>query len=121
LTTKPHADTGVTSNKVSKGVEFSFPSGNTLTLDKHPGTDNFVIVFSKTPLPSPSFLNEAVTGEPLPAAQQADLKTFVSKYQGRRPVTESDESNPGAPFIKVKVVPEQGDDPIVFDIHIQHN
>jgi serine/threonine-protein kinase len=121
LTTKPHADTGVTSNKVVKGVEFSFPNGNTLTLDKNPGTDNFVIVFSKTPLPSPSFMNEAVTGEPLSAEQQADLKTFVSKYQGRRPVTESDESNPGAPFIKVKVAPEQGDDPIVFDIHIQHN
>ena len=120
LTTKPRADTGVTSNKVVKGVEFSFPNGNTLTLDKNPGTDNFLVVFSKTPLASPSFMDDAVTGNPLPAGQQAELKTFVSKYQGR-PVTEIDESNPGAPFIKVKVATQQSDDPIVFDIHIQHN
>jgi len=121
LTTKPRADTGFTTNEVAKGEELSFPKGNTLTLDKNPGTDNFVIVFSKTPLSSPSFMNEAVTGDPLSAAQQADLKTFVSKYQGRPPVTEFDESNPGAPFVKVKVAAEQSDDPIVFEIHIQHN
>jgi hypothetical protein len=66
-------------------------------------------------------MNEAVTGNPLSAEQQADLKTFVSKYQGRQPVTEFDESNPGAPVVKVKVAPEQSGDPIVFDIHIQHN
>jgi len=121
LTTKPLDATGFTTNKVAKGAEVSFPNGNTLTLDKHPGTDNFIIVFSKTPVPSPSFMNEAVTGRPLSAEQQADLKTFVSKYQGRQPVTEFDESNPGAPFVRVKVAAEQTDDPIVFEIHIQHN
>ena len=123
LTTKPLPQSGVTSNKVSKGVEFSFPSGseNNLTLDKNPGTDNFTVVFAKIALPSPSFFNEAVTGQPLSAAQQADLKAFVSKHQDKRPVTESDESNAGAPFIKVKVAPDQSGDPIVFDIRIQHN
>src|SRR6185503_1463393 len=53
LTTKPLAQTGVTSNKVAKGVEFSFPKAledreNSLTLDKKPGTDNFIVIFSKT-------------------------------------------------------------------------
>ena len=49
LTTKPLPDTGVSSNKVSKGVDFSFPSGagNNLTLDKNPGTDNFTVIFVK--------------------------------------------------------------------------
>ena len=108
---------------MSKGVEFSFPSGagNNLTLDKNPGTDNFTVIFAKTPLPAPSFLNEPVTGKPLSAAQQADLKAFVAKYQEQRPVTELDESNARAPFVRVKAKPDQTGNPIVFDIRIQHN
>jgi serine/threonine-protein kinase len=126
LTTKPLARTGVTSNKVAKGVEFSFPKAlkdteNSLTLDTRPGTDNFIVIFSKTPLPSPSFLNEKVTGEPLTAAQQADLKTFMAQYQDKRTVTELDESNAEAPFVKVKATPDQTNNPIVFEIRIQHN
>jgi hypothetical protein len=123
LTTKPLAKSGVTSNRVTKGVEFSFPKGelNSLTLDKNPGTDNFTVVFSKTPLSSPSFFNEQVTGEPLPATQQSDLKTFISRYQNRRPVTELDESNAQAPFVKVKAPPDQTNNPMVFEIRIQHN
>ncbi len=121
LTTKPLADSGVTSNKVSKGVEFTFPSGagNSLTLDKNPGTDNFTVIFAKTPLPAPEFLNVPVTGEPLSASQQTDLKAFGAKYQ--RPVTELDESNTREPFVKVKANPDQTGNPIVFDIRIQHN
>ena len=121
LTTKPVPESGVTSNKVTQGVEFSFPKGNTLTLDKNPGTDSFTVIFAKTPLPTPSFLNERVTGNPLSQAQQADLKAFVGKYQGQRLVTELDESNARAPFVRVKASSEQASDPIVFDIRIQHN
>jgi len=123
LTTKPLAQTGVTSNKVSQGIEFSFPRGaeNSLTLDKNPGTDNFTVVFSKTPLSSPSFFNEQVSGEPLPAGQQADLKTFVARYADKKPVTELDESNAQAPLVKVKAPPDQTNNPIVFEIRIQHN
>jgi hypothetical protein len=92
-----------------------------LTLDKNPGTDNFTIIFSKEQLSSPAFFNEPVTGEPLSASQQADLKAFVSKYQGKPPVTELDESNARAPFVRVKMAPDQSNNPIVFDIRIQHN
>ncbi|HKS09317.1 MAG TPA: protein kinase, partial [Pyrinomonadaceae bacterium] len=73
LTTKPLPATGVKSNQVPAGSDFSFPNGDTLTLDKNPGTDVFTIIFSKTALSSPAFLNEAVTFEPLSAAQQAEL------------------------------------------------
>ena len=66
-------------------------------------------------------LNEQVTGEPLSAAQQADLKAFVARYQDKRPVTELDESNARAPFVKVKAPPDQTNNPIVFEIRIQHN
>jgi serine/threonine protein kinase len=122
LTTKPFADSGVTSNRVERGVEFSFPNGpgNNITLDKNPGTDRFTIIFAKSSLASPSFLNESVTGKPLSPAQQADLKAFVARYQQNQPVTEHDDSDPRAQFVRVKAVPDQTN-PIVFDIRIQHN
>lgn len=122
LTTKPLPATGVDSNQVTSGVQFSFPAGSyNLTLDKTPGTDKFTVIFARTPLPAPSFLNELVTGNPLSAAQQADLKAFVAKYQEQRTVTELDESNARAPFVRVKAKPNPNGDPIVFDIRIQHN
>lgn len=126
LTMKPSSRTGVTSNKVSKGVDFIFPKDDeenvhTLTLDTHPGTDHFTVIFSKTPLSSPSFLNDPVTGDALTAAQQAELKDFISRYQSKAPTTELDESNPRAPFVSVKAVPDQTSNPIVFNIRIQHN
>jgi hypothetical protein len=123
LTSKPLPESGVTSNKVSKGVEFTFPreSGgidNNLTLDKNPGTDNFTIIFSKTQLAAPQALNASVTGKPLSANERAELKAFVTKHQEQPPVTEPDESNS---FVKVKVNSDQTGNPIVFDIRIQHN
>ncbi|HXQ72441.1 MAG TPA: protein kinase [Pyrinomonadaceae bacterium] len=121
LTTKPMPASGVTSNQVPGGGDFSFPKGNTLTLDTKPGTDVFTIIFAKTALPSPAFLNDAVTFEPLSAAQQAELKSFVAKYGEKPPATELDESNPRAPLVRVKVPAEQTSNPIVFDIRIQHN
>jgi len=122
LTTKPSPNTGLSTNRVSKGSDFSFPKGEfSLTLDNKPGTDNFTVIFSKEQLSSPAFLNEPVTGEPLSVSQQADLKAFITKYQGKPPITELDESNPRAPFVKVKTVTDQSNNPLVFDIRIQHN
>jgi serine/threonine-protein kinase len=122
LTAKPSPKSGLTTNKVSKAADFSFPKGEfSLTLDTNPGTDNFTVIFSKTALSSPSFLNEPVTGEPLSASQQAELKAFISTYQAKPPVTELDESNVNAPFVRVKTASDQSNNPVVFDIRIQHN
>jgi len=123
LTTKPLPESGVTTNQVAGGGDFSFPSGaaNNLTLDQKPGTDVFTIIFSKTALSTPALLNERVTGEPLSAAQQSELKSFVARYNEKPPVTELDESNPRAPLVRVKVPPDQTSNPIVFDIRIHHN
>lgn len=123
LTSKPLRDSGVKTNEVAQGSDFSFPrgEGNYVTLDKNPGTDNFTVIFAKSALPAPAFLNEQVTGEPLSPAQQAELSAFVSKYKGKAPVTELDESTAGAPSVRVKVPPDQTGNPIVFDIRIQHN
>jgi hypothetical protein len=123
LTSKPLPESGVTSNRVTGGGDFSFPEGqgNNVTLDKNPGTDTFTIIFSTAPLQAPVFLNERVTGKPLSAAQQTELKSFVAKYGEKQPVTELDESNPRAPLVRVKVPAEQTNTPVVFEIRVQHN
>jgi eukaryotic-like serine/threonine-protein kinase len=123
LTTKPLPETGVTSNHATNGLDFTFPrgAGNSLTLDKNPGTDNFIVIFSKSALASPAFLNEVVTGKPLASPQQAELKAFIAKYQEKAPTTELDESNSRTPFVRVKVPPDQTGNPIIFEIRIQHN
>jgi uncharacterized protein DUF4384 len=123
LTAKPLPDSGVKTNQVTGGKDFSFPSGsgNDITLDKKPGADVFTIIFAKTPLSEPAFLNEPVTLDPLSPAQQAELKSFVAKYTATPPATERDESNSQAPVVRVKALPDQANNPIVFDIRIQHN
>ena len=123
LSAKPLPASGVQNNKVSREQEFSFPngSGNNLTLDTKPGTDNFKIIFSKTPITNPAFFNEHVTGQGLTPAQQTELDTFLSKYQQKAPLTELDESNRNAPFIRVKMVGTETSDPLIFEVRIQHN
>ena len=123
LTAKPMPESGVTTNQVTGGSDFSFPrgQGNNITLDKNPGADVFTIIFAKSALSSPAFLNERVTGKPLSAAEQAELKSFVGQHPEKPPVTELDESNPRAPQVRVKVSAEAASNPIVFDIRIQHN
>jgi hypothetical protein len=66
-------------------------------------------------------MSEPVTGTPLSAAEQAELKSFVAQYAAKAPATELDESNAGAPLVRVKVPAEAANNPIVFDIRIQHN
>jgi hypothetical protein len=122
LTSKPLPESGVQNNQVTGGRDFTFPGGTGyMTLDTNPGTDVFTVIFARNPLQSPAFLNDPVTQKPLPAAQQAELRVFVAKYQQKAPVTELDESTPGAPSVRVKVPPDQTGNPIVFDVRIQHN
>ena len=122
LTTKPAAQTGLTSNLAKAGSEFSFPSGDgLLSLDKKPGTDKFTVIFSKTRLESPSFLSAEVTGNPMPANQLSEFNEFVSKYMPKAPSMELDDSNTQLPYVRVKVSTNQLDKPVVFEVRIQHN
>lgn len=120
LTTKPSAETGLTDNRASSGVDMSFPAGeNWMTLDKSSGSENYSIIFSKTRL-TDDFFNVPVTGEPLSASHVAQLNDFIAKYKGGGALTELDESNGSAPFVRIKSAPANSNNPLVFDIRIQH-
>ena len=122
LTAKPPEGSGLTTNQARQNTDFSFPSGsNWLRLDKNAGTDTFKVIFSKTPLKSPAFLDQPVDLEPLTSAELTELSQFEAKYKDSKMVVELDDSNKQAPSMRIKARPDQLNNPIVFDIRIQHN
>ncbi|HEY7784658.1 MAG TPA: protein kinase [Pyrinomonadaceae bacterium] len=124
LTAKPPKTSGITSNKVQKSRDFSFPSGITrwLELDSKPGTENYTIIFSSTPLLSPAFLNEEATGDPMTESQKVELEDFLAKNKSTPPTTEIDDKDSAAPFMQIKVPQTSAaGNPIIFPIRIQHN
>jgi serine/threonine-protein kinase len=126
LTAKPAVMSGVESNQVTKGSDFSFPNGieRWLELDKKPGTEDYTIIFSREPLSSPTFLNSQATGKPLTAPEQAELNDFLTTYKTSEPVTEINDKDAEAPFVTVKVPRstevQDASRPVVFGVRIQH-
>ena len=123
LTAKPVAMSGLETNQVTKGEDFSFPSGieHWLELDKKPGTENYTIMFSPQPLSAPAFLSSEATGKPLSETEQAELKEFLAKHKTSDPVTEVNDKDAAAPFVTVKVPQSDASGgPVIFEIRIQH-
>ena len=124
LTEKPLAISGLESNQVSKGSDFSFPNGfeHWLELDKKPGAEEYTIIFSTEKLAGPDFLRSEATGKPLNDTEQAELRDFLTKHKTNEPVTEVDNQDAARPFVKVKV-PQAANGagaPVVFDVRIEH-
>ncbi|HEY2973700.1 MAG TPA: protein kinase [Pyrinomonadaceae bacterium] len=123
LTAKPKAISGLETNQVTKGADFSFPSGDEhwLELDKKPGTENYTLIFSPEPLSVPAFLSAEATGKPLSETEQADLSDFLAKSKTSEPVTEINDKDAAAPFVAVRVAQSEGSGaPVVFQVRIQH-
>lgn len=126
LTDKPAAISGLETNQVAKGGDFSFPSGieHWLELDKKPGTENYTVIFSPEPLAAPAFFSSRATGKPLNETEQVDLSQFLATHKTSELVTEINDKDAAAPFVTVKV-PGATDAtasrvPIIFEIRIQH-
>jgi hypothetical protein len=122
LTSKPAAISGVSSNRIAKGADFSFPDGleHWLELDKKPGTEDYTIIIAREPLTSPAFLSEQATGEPLTDTQLAEFQDFMAKQKITEPVTEVNDKNGAEQFVQLRVPAADSGNPIVFHIRIQH-
>jgi eukaryotic-like serine/threonine-protein kinase len=125
LTLYPAEISGLENNKVTKGADFSFPSGieHWLELDKKPATETYTIIFSTGPLTEPALFSEPATGKPLNDTQQKELTIFLEKHKTSEPVTELNDKNPSEPFVTVRVPQFFGQDPDapqVFTLKIQH-
>jgi hypothetical protein len=124
LTAKPDSKTGLKTNEIKSGLDFSFPSGNKwLTLDKTPGSDNYTIIFSGEPLSAPAFL-AAASVHVLSAAEQSELESFRAQHKGNTAATDTmgDIASADAkPFVSVKVPPTLKEGaPVIFDVRIEH-
>jgi serine/threonine protein kinase len=123
LTEKPAALSGLESNQVTKGTDFSFPSGieKWLELDKKAGTEDYTIVFTPVKLSSPAFLTEQATGEPLSETEHSEFENFVIQHKTTKPVTELNDKNGSAPFVTIKVpAARNAEAPVIFNVRIQH-
>jgi serine/threonine protein kinase len=128
LTAKPHEDSGLDSNEVEGGAEFTFPEDveddeevqeHWITLDKKAGTESYTIIFSPTPLTSPAFLNEEA-GRELTTAEQKELDDFRAKYKANAPTTDVLNGGGTEPLVSVKVPQAVENEPVIFEVRIEH-
>jgi serine/threonine protein kinase len=123
LTAKPGRLSGLENNQVSKGADFSFPSGfeRWLKLDKKAGTEDYTVIFSPQPLAEPAFLAGPATGGPLSETEQLELNTFLTKNTGTAPNVEVNDKDATQPYAAVKMArSETAATPVIFRIRIQH-
>jgi serine/threonine protein kinase len=124
LTAEPVEDSGVETNEVESGVEFSFPEDEEdaehwITLDKRAGTESYTVIFSPTKLTTPGFLN-AEAGRELTDDEQQELEAFRAKYKANAPTTDVINGGGTSPFVSVKTPQAAASEPVIFDVRIEH-
>jgi serine/threonine protein kinase len=122
LTTKPFPGSGVKTNEVKSGIDFSFPSGNDhwIQLDKTAGTENYTVIFSSTPLSSPAFLNGAAN-QALTASEQKEWDDFRAQFKANAPVVNVINGSGVDPFVSIKIPQAKpSGEPVIFDMRIEH-
>ena len=119
---------GLKTNQILRDAVFSFPFGkapngrdNTLELGVNPGTEEFTVIFSPTPLMSPTaFVEDA--GHVLTPAQLKELEDLRGNQKTAEPVLDvnaADGADKGFVSVSVPATRAAGQ-PFVFDVRIQH-
>ena len=124
LTTTPTADSGLNTNEIKSGLDFTFPGSSDgkehwITLDKNPGTDEFTFIFAPTPLTSPDFLY-AQAGHELTKDEQNQLNHLSEQFKANLLGTEVIKTG-SSPFVSVKVPQNAAEGAsVVFKLRIDH-
>lgn len=119
LSAQPDPDTGVKSNFVEAGNDYSFPSGegNCIGISENEPMMAFTVIFSPTLLASPSFLAEPAMRE-LNATEQHELKLWLEQRKTGAPeITPNSKEQ----MTRVTVVRKSGDagNPVIFDLPVK--
>ena len=124
LTAKPSADSGLRTNEVKSGLDFSFPGDSAskehwITLDETVGTDEYTIIFTTNALTSPAFLSQPAPHE-LTADEQKQLSDLNEQLKANVVGVEVIKTG-ASPFVSVKV-PQNGQDgaSVIFRVRIEH-
>jgi serine/threonine protein kinase len=121
LTARP---TGIMkTNLAPAGADFVFPygEGQVLELDKNPGTEEYVVIFSQTPLLAPAFL-ATESGHELTPAELKELEDLRARAKTALPSADVKESEAkGGAAVAVYVdAASAPSEPVIFDIRIEH-
>ncbi|HEX8130339.1 MAG TPA: protein kinase [Pyrinomonadaceae bacterium] len=113
-------------NLAAAGADFTFPygDGQVLELDKNPGTEEYVVIFSRTPLLAPAFL-ATESGHELTPAELKELEDLRARSKTALPVADvkPSDAQEGGAGASVSVVVEASAapvEPVIFDIRIEH-
>jgi hypothetical protein len=109
-------------NLAAAGADFSFPygQGQVLQLDKNPGTEEYTVIFSETPLLEPKFLSER-GGHVLSPAELKQLEDLRAKAKTAAPAQDV-KDNGGSPAVSVTVPKDAAAQGLlVFDVRIEHH
>jgi serine/threonine-protein kinase len=124
LSAKPSGSSGVKTNEVRSGMDFTFPAdvnskANFITLDQTAGTDEFTFVFSREPIESPPFFagtsNRLLTPDEL--QQWNDFQKQANTSAATIEVVEGG-SSPQAAVKMPQNAPENAS--VLFRVRIEH-
>src|SRR5882672_1016390 len=123
LTTTPRAESGVFTNEVKSGLDFTFPGSSDgkdhwITLDQNAGIDEFTIIFVASPLTSPDFFY-GQAGHELTAGEQQQLKDMRERFKANGASTEVIKTG-AAPFVSVKVPQNADGSPVILMVRVEH-
>lgn len=124
LTAKPSADSGLRTNEVKSGLDFSFPADsaskeNWIKLDKTVGTDEYTIIFAKYWVGYPAFLSQPALHELTPD-EQKQLSDLSEQLKANVVGVEVIKTG-ASPFVSVKV-PQNAQEgaSVIFRVRIEH-
>ena len=123
LTTTPRAESGVFTNEVKSGLDFTFPGSSDgkdhwITLDQNAGIDEFIIIFVASPLTSPDFFY-GQAGHELNGGEQQQLKDMRERFKANAASTEVIKTG-AVPFVSVKVPQNADGSPVIFMVRVEH-
>ena len=122
LTAKPSTESGLKTNEVKSGLDFSYPgitSKYWVTLVDTPGTEEFTFVFSRTPIENPPFFSGPSEHE-LTAEEEKQLDDFRTQFKAN--VVAAEVIKNGAfPSVAVKVPQSAAEGtPVFFKVRVDH-
>jgi len=120
LTGQPTPDSGVRTNRVEAGVDYSFPAGkdNWIKIGREGKLTTFTVIFSPHPLTTPGFL-AAPAERALTAAEQQEFESLRRQFGASAPesAVEMGRHQPSVTISLPKGRAQSG--PLLFDIPIQ--
>ncbi|HEX8162753.1 MAG TPA: protein kinase [Pyrinomonadaceae bacterium] len=108
-------------NQAAARADFSFPYGEgaVLQLDKNPGTEEYTVIYSSTPLLAPKFL-AGRPGRGLSPAELKELEDLRARAKVAAPAFEVKDGGEGLRAVSVSAANAGAAGLVVFDIRIEH-